>query len=168
MFFQVGRRCADNHARVEQAPGNQRRIGEPADSHRHVHTLLQQVDAPVVEIEHKLDARVPAAELGDRCAHVACAERQRQGHFERTAQFAVFLRHGRFGFVEVGQDARATLVKAPAGLGQVQAACRTPEELYAEPFLQRRNPPADRGLGNVQTFGGRRKRTGFDDGDKCL
>ena len=48
----------------------------------------------------------------------------------------MLLQHGSLGFVNIGQDTGAVLVKALPGVGQVQLARRAPQQLYAQPILE--------------------------------
>ncbi len=118
--LQVGRRRADHGTCLEQAPRDQRRIGEPADTDRQVRAFRHEIDTPVVEIELERHSGVQAAECGDRFRHVAHPERQWQRDAQNTAQLAMFLCGCRLRLVQIGEYPGALLVEALAGLGQVQ------------------------------------------------
>ena len=74
MRVQIMRGRTDNRVRIEQLARDQRRVPEVADAYRKIGALLDQVDAPVVEIEVETDARVAPCKCRDRLAHVPHAE----------------------------------------------------------------------------------------------
>ena len=154
---QVMGRRADHRVRVEQLAGNQRRVFEVPNPYRDVHALLDEVDAPVVEIQVEANLRMPFAECRNRFAHMPHAEGQRQGDTQRTAQLTMLLLRGRLGFLQIRQDARALLVEALAGLRDVQSARRAPQQLHAKALLEPRDPAADGGLGRIEALGRRRE-----------
>ena len=108
------------------------------------------------------------AELGDRPVHVTGTERQRQRDPQVAAQFAVLLSDGRLRLVEVGEDARAVLIEAPPGLGEIEPPGRAPQELHAQTLFERGHAAAHRRLRNAEALRGSGKAARLDDGDEGL
>ena len=108
------------------------------------------------------------AKCRNRTAHVTHPKRKRQCDTQRAAQLAVLLLNSSLRLFEVGQDARAVLIEAAARLGQIQNPRRTPQQLHTQVLFERRHTPADRRLGRIQLFRGRRKTACVHDCNKCL
>jgi hypothetical protein len=60
------------------------------------------------------------------------------------------------------------LVIALPGLGEVQPAGRSAQQLHAQTLLERRYAPAHRRLGDIEAFRGRREAARLDNGDERL
>src|SRR5580693_5256694 len=80
----------------------------------------------------------------------------------QSAQFG----EDKLGRLSSRQNGASLDKKQRAGLGQLNAAADSVEEFCAMASFQRRNRGADRGLRNVERFGGARDMLAFGDGDE--
>ena len=153
---------------IEQTTRDMRGVLQPSNAQSQVDSLLDQVDAPVVEIEIELHPGMQLAESGDRFAHVAHTERHGQCDAQFAPQFRVFLLDSGLRLVQVRQYPRAVFVEARAGLGQVQYTRRATQQLHAEALLQRRYAPTHCRLRRIQTIRRCREAASLNNCHKCL
>src|SRR5580692_8430776 len=106
-------------------------------------SLVDEIDAAVVEVEIDLELRVRDEKIGDCPRQVKQSERHRRRHLQRALEFALQATCHLLGLDDVGKNAAGPLVIGLPGLGQAQAARRAMEKARPQCGLKRSYPSAD-------------------------
>ncbi|MNM81562.1 hypothetical protein D3C81_935730 [compost metagenome] len=165
---QVDRRGVERQLYVADAAGHHRFVQRDPHAQHHVYAFLQQVDGLAVDGQLELQVGVGLQEViqGGHEDHVG----QRRGGVDRkrAARRIVLPRQRLLGFFHVRQDAHAAFVVGRAVVGHADAARGPVQQLDAEVRLQVLDQAGQRGLGQVQRFGGARKAADVHDPCECL
>ena len=159
---QIARRGIDAHPLMPQLSRGQRSaVIQASAADGKVNSLLDQIDAPVIEGDMEGQLRVASAKLEQQWRDQGapnqlggCHTESPDGSLPAGLDFGV-------GGIQLRQGTAATRVVRVAILGQALAASGAIEQARAQPRLQSRNALGDRRSRHLQSLRGKRKVTGL-------
>ncbi|KAF1853455.1 hypothetical protein Lal_00013812 [Lupinus albus] len=154
VLLQIGRAGAQRHPRGGQPPGDQRAVAQPADPHRQIVPLVDQIDRAVVQVHVDLDGRVALQELRHRRGQMHDAEADRCVQPQPATRGGMQVGDRLLRLLQIGEDSGAALVIGLAHLGQAELAGGAVQEPRAEPVLQLADAAGDHRLRQVEPVGG--------------
>ena len=120
----------------------------------------------------ELDVQFDVGEALRKCFQHRCQPVQSdvvaRGHREAAVDPAVEVAQHHFRVGEFAEQFERPRLEQRARLREVDPFADAVEQRYADAGFQRLDSFGDRGLGQVQLFGGAGKRSGLGDGDECL
>ncbi len=130
------RRGADQHLKVVELAGDQRRVLEPGDSDGDVESFLDEVDEPVVRDDVERQFGMLLAEVDQGLADIRIDESPRHGDSQSALEVGIVGTHEIGEVVDLLQDLRCAAVIGVSGLGQRELARRAVQQQRAELVLE--------------------------------
>ena len=113
---------------------------------------------PVRQLQVDDDLGMCGMEGGHDPCDMTTAEAERRDDAQMAGDLATPVGEGVLEFLERAEHAQAAIGQQLAFVGQGQHAAGAVDELHAEPLLQRAQPLADRGRGDIELARGRGER----------
>lgn len=150
---QIFFRSAMNDAPRSHQQRSHAGVGQLADAHADIQSLLEQVDDPIHEYGRDFRVRMTFQVLDDARHHERSSEQHGRGHSQAAARFGIDPCGSFIGLISLGENAPRIVEVALTHLGGTNMARGAMEKLDAEPLLERRNRPRHCRRGHSQPPG---------------
>lgn len=129
-----------HHAPVRrELARDQLRVLQRPDAHGEIDALFDDIDRLVDEAEVDAETRVLAEECRQGRGDMPKAEADRRVDAQEPTRLNARRAEGVPRRLDLAEDVRGPIVEAAAGVGRMQAACRSLEQLRAEFLLEHRD-----------------------------
>ncbi len=165
--LQIGRRGAQRHAVIADAPRHQPiAVGQRAVADRHIETVLNQIHHPIAERQLQLQAGMLTRQLGQQRRDAHAAKQHRHRYPQPATDLPLARLQQRFRAADLLQRPQATLIEQRAVVGQALATGGAMKQSHAQPLFQPGDRFPHRRARQVQPNGRQRKTARLHGGDE--